>query len=47
LKYRGKNRYGEFLSAARIIARKISTVDHVVGKLVTGGIGREYCDDYS
>jgi len=47
LKYRGKNRYGEFLSAARIIARKISTIDHVMGILATGGIGRGYCDDYS
>jgi hypothetical protein len=47
LRYRGKNRYREFLSAARIISHKISAIDDVVGILATGGIGRGYCDDYS
>lgn len=47
VKYRGKNRYREFLSAARIISKKISKIEGVVGILATGGIGRGYCDDYS
>ncbi len=45
--YKGVNRYDEFLSAARIIAGKISQIDGVVGILATGGIGRGYCDDFS
>ncbi len=45
--YKGKNRYREFLSAAKIISRKISKIEGVVGIAATGGIGRGYCDDYS
>lgn len=47
VKYKGKNRYNEFLSAAKIISEKISKTEGVVGILATGGIGRGYCDDYS
>ena len=47
LKYKGKNRYNEFLSAAKKISRKISEIEGVMGILATGGIGRGYCDDYS
>jgi predicted nucleotidyltransferase len=47
VKYRSKNRYNEFLSAAEIISEKISKIEGVVGILATGGIGRGYCDDYS
>jgi hypothetical protein len=47
LRYRGKNSYREFLSTARIITRKISSIGYVVGILATGGIGRGYCDGYS
>ena len=45
--YKGKNRYREFLSVAKIISRKISKIEGVVGIVATGGIGRGYCDDYS
>jgi hypothetical protein len=45
--HEGPNRYREFLSAAKIIAGKISRIEGVVGILGTGGIGRGYCDDYS
>ena len=47
LSYKGKNRYKEFLSAAKVISKKISKIEGVVGILATGGIGRGYCDDYS
>jgi len=47
VKYKGKNRYNEFLAAAKIISKKISKIEGVVGILATGGIGRGYCDDYS
>lgn len=47
LKYKGKNRYNEFLSAAKKVSRKISEIEGVIGILATGGIGRGYCDDYS
>jgi hypothetical protein len=47
VKYKGKNRYNEFLSAAKIISEKVSKIEGVVGILATGGIGRGYCDDYS
>jgi predicted nucleotidyltransferase len=47
VKYRDKNRYNEFLSAAQIISKKISKIKGVVGILATGGLGRGYCDDYS
>lgn len=47
VKYKGKNRYKEFLSAAKIISKKISKIEGVVGILATGGIGRGYCDEYS
>lgn len=47
VKYKGKNRYKEFLAAAKIISKKISKIEGVVGILATGGIGRGYCDDYS
>ena len=47
VKYKGKNRYKEFLSAAKVISKKISKIEGVVGILATGGIGRGYCDDYS
>lgn len=47
IKYKGQNRYNEFLSAAKIISSKISKIDGVVGILATGGLGRGYCDDYS
>ena len=46
-KYKGKNRYDEFSSAAETISRKISRIQGVVGILATGGIARGYCDDYS
>ena len=45
--YKGKNRYEEFLAAAKSIAKKISTIDGVIGILATGGIGRGFCDDLS
>lgn len=47
LKYKGQNRYNEFLSAAKIISGKISKMDGVVGILATGGLSRGFCDDYS
>lgn len=47
VKYKGKNRYNEFLSAAKIISEKISKIEGIVGILATGGIGRGYCDEYS
>lgn len=47
VKYKSKNRYDEFLSAARIISEKISKIEGVMGILATGGIGRGFCDDYS
>jgi len=47
VKYKGKNRYNEFLAAAKIISKKISKIEGVVGILATGGMGRGYCDDYS
>lgn len=46
-KYKNKNRYKEFLAAAKIISKKISKIESVVGILATGGMGRGYCDDYS
>jgi predicted nucleotidyltransferase len=45
--YRSRNRYDDFLSAAKIISKKISKIEGVVGILATGGIGRGHCDDYS
>ncbi|MFB0510177.1 MAG: hypothetical protein ACETVX_06740 [bacterium] len=45
--YRSKNRYNEFLSAAKTIAKKIAKIDGVIGILAIGGIGRGHCDDYS
>ncbi len=45
--YRSKNRYHEFLHAAKIIAKKIAKIDGVIGILATGGIGRGHCDIYS
>lgn len=45
--YRSKNRYQEFLRAAKIIAKKISKIKGVIGILATGGIGRGHCDVYS
>ena len=47
VKYKSKNRYKEFLSAAKIIAKKISKIDGVIGILATGGLGRGHCDDFS
>jgi hypothetical protein len=47
VRYRGENRYGEFLERARTISKKISTIDGVIGILATGGLGRGFCDDYS
>jgi len=47
VKYKSKNRYKEFLSAAKTISRKISKIDGVVGILATGGLGRGHCDDFS
>ncbi len=47
LKYKGKNRYNKFLSAAKIISDKISKINGVIGILGTGGLGRGFCDDYS
>ena len=44
VKYKGKNRYNEFLSAAKIISKKISKIEGIVGILAIGGIGRGYCD---
>jgi hypothetical protein len=45
--YKGKNRCEEFLSAAKIISKKIAKIEGVVGILATGGIGRGFCDSYS
>ena len=45
--YRGKNRYREFMSAAKTIATRIAQIEGVVGILATGGIGRGFCDNYS
>ena len=45
--YRSRNRYREFLKAAKCIAGKVSKIDGVVGILGTGCIGRGHCDDYS
>jgi len=47
VKYKGKNRYKEFLDAAKVISKKISKIESMVGILATGGIGCAYCDDYS
>lgn len=47
LRYKGKNRYNEFLSAAKIVSGKISKINGIVGILATGGLSRYYCDDYS
>ncbi len=47
LKYKGRNRYDEFFAAAKVVSRKISEIEGVIGILATGGIGRGYCDDYS
>ncbi len=47
LKYKGKNRYNEFLSAAKKISSKIFKIDGIIGILATGGLSRGYCDDYS
>jgi len=47
VKYKSKNRYKEFLHAAKIIAKKISKIDGVAGILATGGLGRGHCDDFS
>lgn len=47
VKYRSKDTYNEFLSAAKIISKKVSQIEGVVGILATGGIGRGHCDDYS
>ena len=47
VRYRSKNRYDEFLKAAKIIAQKIAKIDGVIGILATGGIGRGHCDNYS
>ncbi len=47
LKYKGENRYNEFLTAAKIVSKKVSKIKGVVGILAVGGIGRGYCDDYS
>jgi hypothetical protein len=47
LTYRSKNRYREFLRAAKAISKKISKIPGVVGILATGGIGRGHCDYYS
>jgi hypothetical protein len=47
VRYRSRNRYNEFLSRAKIISKKISEIEGVVGILATGGIGRGHCDDYS
>jgi predicted nucleotidyltransferase len=46
-KYKSKNRYKEFLTAAKLISKKISKIDGVVGILATGGLGRGHCDDFS
>jgi len=45
--YRSKNRYQEFLRAAKIIAKKIAKINGVIGILAIGGIGRGHCDVYS
>jgi len=45
--YHNTNRYREFLSAAKIISKKIARIRGVVGIIATGGIGRGYCDGYS
>jgi len=45
--YRNDNRRDEFLQAAKVVSKKISTIEGVVGILATGGIARGYCDDYS
>jgi predicted nucleotidyltransferase len=47
LVYRNANRQDEFLQAAKVVSKKISTIEGVVGILATGGIARGYCDDYS
>jgi hypothetical protein len=47
LAYRNENRHDEFLQAARVVSKKISTIEGIVGILATGGIARGYCDDYS
>ncbi|MGB2698683.1 MAG: hypothetical protein WBD28_12615 [Candidatus Zixiibacteriota bacterium] len=47
VKYKSKNRYKEFLHAAKIIAKKISKIDGVIGILATGCLGRGHCDDFS
>lgn len=45
--YKGPNRYRTFLKAGKIIAKKISALDGVVGILGTGSIGRKFGDKYS
>ena len=40
--YKNKNRYSEFLFAAKSISKKISKIEGVVGILATGGIARGY-----
>lgn len=47
MRYKGENRYSEFLNAAEVMSKKISKINGVYGILATGGIGRGYCDDYS
>lgn len=47
VKYKSKNRYKEFLAAAKIISEKISKIDGVIGILATGCLGRGHCDDFS
>lgn len=47
LVYKNDNRRDEFLQAARVISKKISTIEGIIGILATGGIARGYCDDYS
>ena len=47
VKYRGKNKFDEFLSAATTISGKISKIEGVVGILATGGLGRGFCEDHS
>jgi hypothetical protein len=47
VKYKSKNRYKEFLHAAKSIAKKISQIDGVIGILATGCLGRGHCDDFS
>jgi hypothetical protein len=45
--YRSANINRKFLTAARTISRKISTIKGVVGILATGGMGRGHSDYYS